>query len=201
MSLPVAVAEQNSNAFSEAFSRFQQLIVAKSGHRFTNFHEGLAAVWESYKPRLRGKALELLAANNWSETSIGTGTILKHTIDAIEVQDSRSNLTNYLVFWQNRFGHANRDHRVLLEAGSSPRLRRDLEQLLFGLYRGNASQEATFGRLSDLTGAKYPLWPLAWQIVARLDSGRSCMPADKTELRPKLRWLLRCHRPCERSGR
>jgi hypothetical protein len=144
-------------AFREAFARFQQLMVAKSGHRFTGFHEGLAAVWESYKPRLREKALELLAADSWSETGIGSGAILQHTIDAIEIQDSRSNLTNNLVFWQNRFGHANRDHRVLLEAASNPKLRRDLEQLLFGLYRRDADEAATFDRLSGLTGAKYPL--------------------------------------------
>jgi hypothetical protein len=37
-------------------------------------------------------------------------------IEAIEIQEGRSNLTNNLVFWQNRFGHANRDHRALLEA-------------------------------------------------------------------------------------
>ncbi len=49
------------NAFPKAFARFQELMVAKSGHRFTDFHEGLAAVWESYKPRLRDEALELLS--------------------------------------------------------------------------------------------------------------------------------------------
>ena len=35
-------------------------------------------------------------------------------------RSSRINLTNNLVFWQNRFGHANRDHRALLEAGAEP---------------------------------------------------------------------------------
>jgi len=122
-------------AFREAFARFQHLMVAKSGHPFTNFHEGLAAVWESYKPRLRDKALELLAADGWSEAGVGSGAILQHIVDAIEIQDSRTNLTNNLVFWQNRFGHANRDHRVLLEAASNPKLRRDMEELLFDLYR------------------------------------------------------------------
>ncbi len=52
---------------------------------------------------------------------------------------------------------ANRDHRVLLEAVSNADLRFDLEQLLFGLYRGEADLGATFDRLSELTGAKYPL--------------------------------------------
>jgi hypothetical protein len=99
----------------------------------------------------------LLAADGWSETGIGSGAILQYMVDAIEIQESRSNLTNNLVFWQNRFGHANRDHRALLEAASNPKLRRDLEQLLFGLYRGHADDGATFDRLSELTGAKYPL--------------------------------------------
>jgi hypothetical protein len=145
-------------AFRDAFVRFQGLIAAKDkGHAFTNFQEGLAAVWESYKPRLRDHALRILGAEEWSESSIGSGAILQHTIEAIEIQDSRINLTNNLVFWQNRYGHANRDHRALLEAISNPKMRRDLERLLFGLYRGQADEGATFDRLSELTGAKYPL--------------------------------------------
>lgn len=144
-------------AFREAFARFQALITARSGHPFTSFQEGLAAVWESYKPRLRDHALGLLRAGEWSEAEIGSGTILNRMIEAIEIQDGRSNLTNNLVFWQNRFGHANRDHRALLEAASNPKLRRETEGLLFGLFRGGAHEGATFDRLSGLTGGKYPL--------------------------------------------
>ena len=43
--------------FGEALEHFQKLVLAKSGHGFTNFHEGLAAVWESYKPRLHDEAV------------------------------------------------------------------------------------------------------------------------------------------------
>jgi hypothetical protein len=149
-------ASIDSKAFSEAFARFQKLVTARSGHPFQGFDEGLAAVWESYKPRLRDHALDLLRVGEWSADDIGSGVILNRMIEAIEIQESRSNLTNNLVFWQNRYGHANRDHRALLEATSNPKLRRDLERLLFGLYRENAD-EVTFDRLSELTGGKYPL--------------------------------------------
>ena len=97
--------------------------------------------------------LRVLDANAWSERSIGSGAILQHTIDAIEINDSRLNLINNLVFWQNRFGHANRDHRSLLEAVSDPGLRRDLETLLFGLYRETGDEAAIFDRLRELTDA------------------------------------------------
>jgi hypothetical protein len=153
----VTSASIDSRAFREAFARFQDLITAKSGRPFTTFHEGLAAVWESYKPRLRAYALGSLRAEEWLEGDIGTGAILNRTIEAIEIQDSRSNLTNNLVFWQNRYGHANRDHRTLLEAGSNPKLRREIEGLLFGLFHGSADESATFKGLGDLTGGKYPL--------------------------------------------
>jgi hypothetical protein len=144
--------------FRTQFGRFQRLISANDkGHAFTNFHEGIAGVWEGNKPRLREHALRILAADGWFEDDIGSGTILQHMIEAIEIQDSRANLTNNLVFWQNRYGHANRNHRVLLEGVSSPALRRDLERLLFGLYRGEADEGDTFDSLSALTGAKYPL--------------------------------------------
>jgi hypothetical protein len=153
----LAAASIDPRAFREAFGRFQELITAKSGHPFADFHEGLAAVWEGYKPRLREYALGLLRVGEWSESNIGSGTILNHMIEAIEIQDSRSNLTNNLVFWQNRFGHANREHRALLEAGSNPKLRREIEGLLFRFFRGSSDESATFRRLSDLTGGKYPL--------------------------------------------
>jgi len=155
------MAEGNveAGATQAAFARFQRLIAAEdSGRPFTNFQEGAAAAWEGYKPRLRDHALKLLAARDWQETQIGSGTILQHVIDAIEIQDSRINLTNNLVFWQNRYGHANRDHRVLLEAQTDPGLRRELERLFYDLYRGVEAEEgAVFTRLSHLTGAKYPL--------------------------------------------
>ncbi|MEH2491361.1 hypothetical protein [Bradyrhizobium sp. AZCC 2230] len=156
-SRPINSAAIDPSAFKEAYARFQRLVTAKSHHPFRGFDEGLAAVWEGYKPRLRDHALGLLRAEEWSEESIGSGEILERTIEAIEIQDSSRNLVNNLVFWQNRYGHANRDHRELLEARAKPKLRRDIEGLLFGLYRGNSDEGATFDQLSDLTARKYSL--------------------------------------------
>lgn len=143
--------------FTASFARFQDLMRARSGRSFVSFDEGQIASWEDYKPRLRVHALSLLRIEDWTEGEVGSGAILRRLIDAIEIQDSRSTLTNNLVFWQNRFGHANRDHRALLEARTNPRTRMAFEQLLYGLFRGRADEGSTFDRLSALTGAKYPL--------------------------------------------
>jgi hypothetical protein len=145
--------------FDAGFRRLQELVKLKSGRPFGGFDEGFAAAWENYKPLLRDRALSLLGAGEWSEKEIGSGRILSGTIAAIEIQQgSRSNLTNNLVFWQNRYGHAYRDHRALVEAASSRgKLSSELEGLLFGLYRGGTDEGATFDRLRDLTGGKYPL--------------------------------------------
>lgn len=144
--------------FHETFARFQRLIAANDhGHAFTNFNEGVAAVWESYKPRLREHALSILNADAWRESEIGRGSILQRVISAIEIQDSQIKLTNNLVFWQNRFGHANREHNALLDGQANVGLRQELERLLFGLYRGEADEGTTFDALSRLTGGKYPL--------------------------------------------
>jgi hypothetical protein len=159
MTFPVdAEIRRAAPAFNSALSRFLRMVAAQDGgHTFTGFNEGLVGAWENYKVRLRDHALSILDAPRWLERDIGSGLILKHTIDAIEIQDSRANLTNNLVTWQNRWGHANRDHRVLLEAVTDPKLRATLERLLFGLYHGNADEAATFDALSVTTGAKYPL--------------------------------------------
>ncbi|MCY4406124.1 MAG: hypothetical protein OXC15_07130 [Rhodospirillaceae bacterium] len=166
----------DDDAFRIAFDRFCALVEARSGHPFRSFDEGLAAAWENYKPKLREHALGLLRPGDWSEGDIGSGAILNRTIEAIEIQDGRLNLVNNLVFWQNRYGHANRDHRAILEAASNPGLRGAIEGLLFGLYRGGADEGTTFDRLQDAMGSKYPL--LAYLFF--LKDMRRFMPIQPT---------------------
>jgi hypothetical protein len=147
-----------ARAFQPAFTEFRELYAAQNkGEPFTNFHTGFAPVWEDYKPRLRDRARTILAIEAWSDADIGTGEILRRTIDAIEIQDTKSNLINNLVFWQNRFGHANRDHHALLDARKNVPRRKELERLLFGLYRGGENEGELFDRLTELTERKYPL--------------------------------------------
>ena len=142
--------------FNEQFQKFKRLIAKHSdGRAFTAFNEGVVAVWEGYKPHLRDRARGILLPQAWAESEIGSGEILQRTINAVEIQDG--SLTNNLVFWQNRFGHGNRDHHVLLEAVSDMKLLGELERHLFGLYRGDSDEGLTFDHLSELTGAKYPL--------------------------------------------
>jgi hypothetical protein len=145
--------------FRSSFAEFERLVAMKDhGHRFTNFREGLAAAWEDYKPRLYNLARELLEADAWQTSEIGTGSILHRTIAAIEIDVKRINLNNNLVSWENRYGHASRDHRVLLEAQQEKKARSLIEGLLFELYRGRVdSEQRIFDQLSETTGRKYPL--------------------------------------------
>ena len=102
------MSKLDPDRFDEQFQRFKSLVPRHNkGHPFTNFHEGVVAVWEGYKPHLRDRALGILRPDTWAEGEIGSGVILQRTIDAIEIQDGGP--TNNLVFWQNRYGHANRD--------------------------------------------------------------------------------------------
>ena len=144
--------------FEQGYWRFQDLVERDSGFPFRSFDEGRIAVWENYKPHLREHALSRLRAGEWTENQICSGEIVRRTIDAIEIQDNRpGGHLNNLLSWQNRWGHANRDHRALLEAEVSASVRAPIERLLFGLYRGGADEGLTFDGLSDLTGRKYPL--------------------------------------------
>lgn len=142
--------------FEAAFARFQSLISAYQGP-FTRFDEGLIAAAESYKPRVRDIALTRLDAESWTEDQIGSGAIVTKVIDAIEIQAKHGDANNNMVFWQNRFGHANRDHRALIEAAATGTGLQTLERLLFQLYRTDRDEGAIFEDLSEVTGAKYPL--------------------------------------------
>lgn len=150
-------SDDNDIDFAPGFARFQDLHERFAAEKFKRFDEGLIAAWESYKPRLRDYALGQLKSDSWSEDDIGSGTIIEQTIDAIEIQASHGDLTNNLVFWQNRFGHANRDHRALLEAKTSGVGLRQLEDLIFRLFQTEADEPAIFEALKDATDGKYPL--------------------------------------------
>ena len=148
----------SASDFQPHFDRFQELITAESkGHSFIDFTEGKIAAWEGYKPTLRQAALARLSPDTWSHESIGSGSIVEHAINSIEIQDNKANFVNNLVFWQNRFGHANRDHRVLLEARTNRSLKHALDTLLFDLHRGDRQEGVIFEELAELTGHKYPL--------------------------------------------
>jgi hypothetical protein len=143
--------------FDTAYARFLRNIAhLQKGAPFSGFSEGVAAAWEGYKSRLRTRALEILGSDTWAAEMIGTGEILQRTINAVEIQEDRLNLTNNLVFWQNRYGHANREHRGLLEAVDRPAHRRQVEQALFKLYH-HGDEATLFGELSNLVGPRYPL--------------------------------------------
>ena len=148
--------ELGSIRFEESFARFQSLIAAFD-QPFTRFDEGLIAAWESYKPRVREIALTRLEADSWTQDQIGSGGIVAKVINAIEIQAAHGDVTNNMVFWQNRFGHANREHRALIEAAATGTGLKALEKLLFHLYRTDRDEGEIFDELSEATGAKYPL--------------------------------------------
>ncbi len=147
----------DNNAFEAGFQHFCSLIHTKSGHEFVSFDEGLAAVWESYKPRLRKHALELLAIDSWNSGQVGSGAILASTIAAIEINNTTKNLINNLVFWDNRYGHSTRAHKVFLEAKNDANLCTQIETALFGLYKNTLDESVVFECLNDFTDGKYPL--------------------------------------------
>jgi hypothetical protein len=158
--------------FRLAFQQFTSLVKKYDrDHPFTNFSEGLVAAFEEYKPRLRDYARSLLALDDWTEAGIGTGGILERVIASVEIQDSRKNLTNNLVFWQNRYGHATREHRALLEARNDKNAQYAIEKTLFELYRTDNDEAIIFDRLSELLDRKYPL--LAYLFFLK-DINRFC---------------------------
>lgn len=142
--------------FVAGYDRFQALHRTHTGRAFAGFDEGLLASEESYKPYLRQNALEFLAADQWERGSIGSGAILEATIASIELNGPSARTHNNLVMWQNRFGHANRDHFVLLDAREDSGLRTEVETLLFDLYRNEGHESTIFERFSALSRRRFP---------------------------------------------
>jgi hypothetical protein len=161
----------STETFKDQFGVFADTIQQTSHAPFVSFQQGVAATWESYKPALRGAALRAMAVDKWDVGSIGSGKILEAAIAGIELPD------NNLVRWQNRFGHANRSHRALIEARIDPGARRGLETWLFNFYRGTSKLGEAFEELRELAGSRYDL--LAYMFFLR-DMDKHMPIATKT---------------------
>ena len=142
-------------AFSEAWNSFTAEIQRASGQPFVSFNEGHPATWESYKPRLRELALARLDIPSWTEREVGSGKLIDSALRAIEIQEA--GLVNNLVRWPNRYGHANRSHRVFLDALDDTELQQNLESWLLNFFHNRLSPEASFERLVDIAGKRYDL--------------------------------------------
>ncbi|MES1934616.1 hypothetical protein T35B1_18528 [Salinisphaera shabanensis T35B1] len=142
--------------FEAGYARFLDLHRTHTKREFLGFNDGLLDSWEAYKPRLRARALAALDLPTWDSASIGSGQILESMINAIELDGASADSYNNLVIWQNRFGHSNRDHFVLLDARDDAGLRHEVETLLFDLYLADGSESAIFTRLNELSVRRYP---------------------------------------------
>jgi len=143
--------------FRRQFDRFERLIMSRSGTRFVSFQEGLAAEWEGYKETVRTIARDRLGFHHWKARDIGTGTILNHLLQAIEISPTPDIPRNNLVAWQPRYGAKSQPHRALLDARKDRSARRRIEQWLFAFYGDDLDDAQAFEELITLVGRRYDL--------------------------------------------
>lgn len=124
--------------------------VANSGSPFTSFDHKFWQEHELYKSRLRVRALDILAAENWKASDVGSGVLIGRLIEAIELKEN--NLLD-----RGKYGPASVSHRCLLNARSDEQQLRYAEELIYGLYTSKLSDEVTFDRFADLAERTYPL--------------------------------------------
>ncbi len=79
--------------FDRQFSAFKSQIQTSSGQPFISFYEGKAAEEEGYKGPLHNKALRLLNVSTWAQAAVGSGKILRHLIQAIEIKENNLDLS------------------------------------------------------------------------------------------------------------
>jgi hypothetical protein len=143
--------------FRLQFERFEERVRGASGRRFTSFKEGIPAEWEGYKEHLRQKALGQLNVNSMSEAQIGDGAILERLIECIEISAAPDTEANNLVRWENRYGHASRSHRALLDARQNPTAVRTIESWAVGFFRGAIPPADAFEQFREIVGSRYDL--------------------------------------------
>ena len=137
--------------FNHHFKRFLTHVYDHSGLSFVSFNSNpYTEVQEGYKFELHTHARKALDFGNWKQTDIGSGRIVRATINAIELPK------NNLVMWQGRFGEASRLHQPLYDAQSDAARLLEVERALYSLYHKD-DDATTFVALTHLVGSKYSL--------------------------------------------
>lgn len=149
----------NTRNFLEEFEVFKASILAASGKGFESFTTGLPYEWEQYKEVVYHEARQRLDYEGWTRSEIGTGSILKALINAIEIKFPKGKLRhpieNNLVDWDSRFGPNSRTHLSLFTALDTPEGRTSYESLLFGFYRDELSSPEAFEQIITRAGKRY----------------------------------------------
>jgi hypothetical protein len=143
--------------FQEQFSHFKRRVGSQQRPQFTSFREGFTAEWEGYKEPLRERAIARLNLPSNSLAEVGQGEILERLIDSIEMSAAQGVAANNLVRWENRYGHAARSHRALLEARDDPAAVRRIEAWAVEFFGGVIPDAEAFDRFREIVGSKYDL--------------------------------------------
>jgi hypothetical protein len=143
--------------FQRELRRFRDEIYPRHGDgSFTSFHDGAARAWEGYKARVRAEALSRLSAAEWTESEIGTGSILERAISAIEIGGNEQQRNN-LVPWDGRYGPSTVAHAVFLAARGRADARRRIERWLFDAFASDGDPANLFERFRGIAGDGYAL--------------------------------------------
>ncbi len=149
----------NTRNFVEQFDVFKGSVLAKSGKAFESFNTGLPYEWEQYKEVVYHEARQRLDYENWRTSDIGTGSILKALISAIEIKFPKRKrkhpIENNLVDWDSRFGPNSRTHLSLFTALETQEDRTSYETLLFDFYRDELSPPEVFAGIIARAGKRY----------------------------------------------
>lgn len=144
----------SATKFAVAYESFCERVKAASGEPFKDFGSGLPEQWEGYKEWVYHSARLILAWDDWKPAHIGRGSILKQTLRAIELHESKI-YRNNLVQWDARFGDKSRTHARLRDAAKSQQSTKNAEQALFNLFRDVSDEQTAFEEIRDVVGSRY----------------------------------------------
>jgi hypothetical protein len=139
----------NQKQFEIQFAAFSELLAEQESIPF-HFLSSNPFSKEKYKYEIYKEAKKRLDCNKWSESDIGTGKILGHTISSIEIPG------NNLVRWDNRYGKESRQHNYLYEAKNDQRKTKELESCIYAIYH-KESDAQSFESIMKIIGKKYSL--------------------------------------------
>lgn len=133
------------------FDLFCRFIGKEDSKPFRSFSYGFLDETEGYKAQANIEGRKLLEAHTWKEGDIGTGSILKRVIAAIEKPEHN------LVQVDARYGEQSKGHYALLQARNDRQQRTKWEKVLFQLFRREdyASDAEIFDQIIELGCQRY----------------------------------------------
>lgn len=134
----------NLNLLEKRIDQFSGFLSENYNFPLTSVNHEYFETREGHKSKIYDLARKYLDFNSWTKEQIGSGSIAKNLIKAIEI--NQDGIRNNLIQWQPKYGEQSVSHVKIKEAINKNQIER-IETIIYNLYNEIESPKDSFENL------------------------------------------------------